>query len=418
MAISHNSRRWAIVVLLFFGMLISYMDRGNMSIAAVPLMREFGFSSAQMGLLMSMFFWTYAALQIPAGHLIDRVGIRTIYAAGFLLWCVATATMGLARSFGELAVLRLLLGLGEAVSPLASMAFIKQNFNESEQGLPTSIYVAGLTLGPAIGALVGTSLLDGVGWRYMFVVTGLAGGIWLLPWLLLVPPDRVKGNVDAPTQRAVPSLREFLKTPVAWGLAGSVFFHSYYWYFFLSWIPTYLVLKHGMPNLKMGLIMATPLAGMAAVNLCAGTIADFIIRRTGGSMLVRKRFISVGFFLASGVMALTWVEKGGPVLPILLASLMGVGIAAGNYWALSQAAVERELIGRALGFQNMVAQAAGAAAPLVTGFLLGPEQDFGTAILVAGACPLIALLLVQVLIRTKRVQNPEGETEPAGSRVF
>src|SRR5215204_3016043 len=163
MPISGNVRRWAVVVLIFFGMVISYMDRGNMSIAAVPLMREFGFSSAQMGLLMSMFFWTYATFQIPAGHLIDRFGIRMIYAAGFLLWCVATASMGLARSFGELAALRLLLGLGEAISPLASMAFIKQNFQESEQGLPTSIYVAGLTLGPAIGALAGASLLDEFG---------------------------------------------------------------------------------------------------------------------------------------------------------------------------------------------------------------------------------------------------------------
>ena len=126
-------RRWAVVGLLFFGMVISYMDRGNISIAAVPLMREFGFSPAQLGLLMSMFFWTYAAFQIPAGHLIDRYGIRRIYAAAFLLWCLATAGMGLARNFSELAILRLLLGLGEPVSPLARMAFIKQNFEEREQ---------------------------------------------------------------------------------------------------------------------------------------------------------------------------------------------------------------------------------------------------------------------------------------------
>ena len=199
-----------------------------------------------------------------------------------------------------------------------------------------------------------------------------------------------------------PSLKGFLKTPVAWGLAGSVFFYSYYWYFFLSWVPTYLVLKHGMPNLKMGMIMAAPLAGMAAVNLCSGTIADFVIRRTGNSMLVRKRFVCVGFLLASALMALAWVEKGGPVLPILLASLMGVGIGAGNYWALSQGAVDSELIGRALGFQNMIAQSAGAAAPLVTGLLLGPEQDFRTAILIAGSCPIISVVLLVFLVRTTK----------------
>lgn len=406
MSISANFRRWAVVILLFFGMVISYMDRGNMSIAAVPVMREFGFSSAQMGLLMSMFFWTYAAFQIPAGHLIDRYGIRLIYAVGFLVWCVATASMGLVHSFGALAALRLLLGLGEAISPLASMAFIKQNFKESEQGLPTAIYVAGLTLGPAIGAVVGASLLDGFGWRYMFVVTGLAGCVWLLPWLILVSGRTTSQLVNAPRGVANLSLGRFLKTPIAWGLAGSVFFYSYYWYFFLSWIPTYLVLKHEMPNLKMGFIMAAPLAGMAAVNLCSGAIADFVIRRKGTAMRVRKRFVCAGFLWASSLIALAWVDKGGPVLPVLLASLMGVGIGAGNYWALSQAAVPTELIGRALGFQNMVAQVAGGAAPLVTGFLLGGEQDFRTAILVAGGCPLISVILLIFLVR--RRDNPQA----------
>lgn len=411
MSISDNFRRWAVVVLLFFGMVISYMDRGNMSIAAVPLMRDFRFSAAQMGLLMSMFFWTYAAFQVPAGYLIDRYGIRFIYAAGFLVWCVATASMGLANSFGELAALRLLLGLGEAISPLASMAFIKQNFKESEQGLPTAIYVSGLTLGPAIGALVGASLLDSFGWRYMFVVTGLVGCVWLLPWLLLVP-GRTNSPVRTSNTVATPSLRNFLSTPVAWGLAGSVFFYSYYWYFFLSWVPTYLVIKHAMPNLKMGFTMAAPLAGMAAVNLCAGVIADSVIRKKGSPMRVRKWFVCVGFFAASSLVTLAWVENGGPVLPILLSSLMGVGIGAGNYWALSQGAVPAELIGRALGFQNMVAQIAGAAAPLITGFLLGTEQDFRTGIVVAGVCPLIAALLLILLVRSH--DNPQATSVSGG----
>jgi MFS transporter, ACS family, D-galactonate transporter len=408
-----NVRRWVVVGLLFFGMVISYMDRGNISIAAVPLMREFGFSTAQMGLLMSMFFWTYAAFQIPAGHLIDRFGIRRIYGAAFLFWCIASAGMGLARNFSELAALRLLLGLGEAVSPLASMAFIKQNFNEREQGLPTSIYVAGLTLGPAIGAIAGASLLEAFGWRQMFIVTGLAGCVWLIPWWMAVPDS--KDAEAAPTRgRSVTSgsLRAFLATPIAWGLSGSVLFYSYYWYFFLSWVPAYLVLKHNMPNLHMGLIMAAPLAGMALVNLGSGAVADLVIRRKGDPIRVRKLFVCAGFIAASTLMALAWVERGGPVLPILLASLMGVGIGAGNYWALSQAATPRPVIGRALGFQNMVAQVAGAAAPLLTGFLLGPDRDFRTAILVAGGCPLIAAAALVFLVRrgdSSRPMQPAAE---------
>jgi MFS family permease len=393
-------------------MVISYVDRGNLSIAAVPVMRDFGFSAGQIGLLMSMFFWTYGSLQVPAGHLVDRFGVRRIYAAALLLWCLAMAAMGLARNFGELAALRLLLGAGEAVSPLASMAFIKQNFDERDQGLPTSIYVAGLTMGPAIGAIVGAWLLDVLGWRIMFIITGLAGCVWLLPWLMLVTDGKRSAREPAREPIAAPSLRAFLATPIAWGLSGSVFFYSYFWYFFLSWIPTYLVLKHDMPNLKMGMIMAAPLAGMALVNLCSGALADWITGRKGNPIRIRKLFVCTGFICASSLMALAGVDKGGPVLPILLFSFMGVGIGAGNYWALSQAAAPRALVGRALGFQNMVAQAAGAAAPVLTAFLLGPQQDFRTAIMVAGACPLIALAALALLVRQRDAVAP---TMPAMS---
>jgi MFS family permease len=407
MAIPHHVRRWIVVVLLFSGMVISYMDRGNISIAAVPIMREFGFSTAQTGLLMSMFFWTYGAFQIPAGHLIDRYGIRRIYAAAFVVWCCATAGMGFARGFGELAILRLLLGAGEAVSPLASMAYIKRNFGEQEQGLPTSIYVAGLTIGPAVGALAGTWLLDVSGWRQMFVITGAAGLVWIIPWWLLASDSAVPLSAPAHGAATSHSLRAFLTTPIAWGLALSVFFYSYYWYFFLSWIPTYLVITHELPNVRMGVFMAAPLTGMAIVNLCSGALADRVTRRYGDPVRVRKFFVCAGFFSASLLGALVFVEKGGPVLPVLLTALMGVGIAAGNYWALSQAASPRHLIGRALGFQNMVAQIAGAAAPLLTGVLLGPQKDFRTAILVAGLCPLISVAAIAGLVRTSQRRNQE-----------
>ena len=70
------SRRWIVVALIFFGILISYIDRGNLGIAAPSIMREFKFEPGSMGVLLSAFFWTYAVFQIPAGTVVDRVGIR------------------------------------------------------------------------------------------------------------------------------------------------------------------------------------------------------------------------------------------------------------------------------------------------------------------------------------------------------
>ena len=164
-----------VVVLLFFGGFISYVDQANLSIASVPIMKELDLSPALMGTLFSTFFWTYSLSQIPAGFLVDRFGFRITYAIAFLLWCLASASVGLAVSFAEIMALRLLLGVGESVVGPASLSFIKRRFQDHEQGLPTAIAVSGVILGPACGALLGAAFMDRLGWRLFFVLTGLAG---------------------------------------------------------------------------------------------------------------------------------------------------------------------------------------------------------------------------------------------------
>jgi MFS family permease len=179
------NRRWVVVRLIFAGILISYVDRGNLSIAATSIMQDFGLTPGRMGVLLSAFFWTYGAFQIPAGAIVDRFGIRRVYACAFLLWSVASASVALCRSGGEVAALRMVLGPGEAAGPIAGLSFIRQNFAGPEQGLPTAIYVAGQNVGPALGTLLGTVLLDRFGWRAMFAITGLGALLWLPWWLWL-----------------------------------------------------------------------------------------------------------------------------------------------------------------------------------------------------------------------------------------
>src|ERR1700722_11736789 len=122
------TRRWVVVGLIFVGIVISYVDRGNLGIAAPSIMKEFGFPPSSMGLLLSAFFWTYAAFQIPAGAIIDRIGIRIVYACGFLVWSLASSAIGLSHSLAGILALRMLLGLAESVGPIASMSFIRRNF--------------------------------------------------------------------------------------------------------------------------------------------------------------------------------------------------------------------------------------------------------------------------------------------------
>jgi ACS family D-galactonate transporter-like MFS transporter len=404
------AHRGLVVALLFLGMLINYIDRGNLSIAAVPMMAELGLSAAAMGALLSAFFWSYAALQLPAGFLVDRFGLKWTYAAAFLLWSLASAGVGLARSPAEIFLLRLLLGVGEAIAPAASLAYIKRHFREEEQGLPTGIYVSGMMAGPAIGAMLGAALLERFGWRPLFVLTGLASCIWIVPWLAAAPSaSPAPAAAPGPAPRRPFPWAAVLRSPVTWGLTVGAFFYSYFWYFCITWLPSYLLLAHSFSFLKMGSYMAGPLAGMGIMSVVCGRLADRAIRRTARPLLVRKLFVSAGCVLASLVGLVTFFHSSGEVLAILLIALTGLGLAAGNYWALTQVITPAALIGRVIGYQNTIAQLGGVCAPILTGLLLGPAKDFRASVLIAALSPLIAIAAINLTMGERNVARLREE---------
>jgi MFS family permease len=388
------NRRWTVVALIFLGILISYVDRGNLGIAASAIMREFQFPPSSMGMLLSAFFWTYAAFQIPAGFIVDRIGIKRVYAGAFLLWSLASAMIALSRGLPDILGLRLLLGLAEAVGPIASLSFIRRNFSGAEQGLPTAIYIAGQNAGPAIGALLGTMLIDKLGWRAMFAITGLGALVWLPFWLWLAPPDKVAPvKVAQPQQPQVEMpWRATLRSRAFWAMTLCVFLSSYYWFFLLTWVPTYLTTTRGFSTLEMGRVLSTPLFIMVVLNIVAGLFADRMVKRVGSVFKVRVLFAAAGYTCASAILLLLVFPGREAVLPILVVSICSVGLGNSNYWAISQHAPPAGLVGRTIGYLNTVSQLAGAAAPLITGWILGPEKQFGVAIAIAGICPVLAAI--------------------------
>lgn len=386
------SRRWVIVGLIFLGIVISYVDRGNLGIAAPSIMREFGFPPASMGLLLSAFFWTYAIFQIPAGTLVDRFGIRLLYAAAFTVWSLASASIGFSRGLTDILLLRMLLGLAEAVGPIASLSYIRRSFSGAEVGLPTAIYIAGQNIGPAAGALLGTQLIALLGWRAMFILTGLGALVWLPGWLLLAPRDDGQPKIAGGPRVPVGQLpwREVLAAPAFWAMSACTFLASYFWYFLLTWVPTYLTASRGFSTTEMGQVLSVPLFTMAAVNIVAGVIADRLVRRTQSVFRVRLWFCAGGYLGSGALLLLLVLPNREAVLPVLLFAVCATGVGNSNYWAISQHAAPPSLVGRAIGYLNTISQVAGAAAPLITGWTLGPQQEFGVALIIAGVAPVLA----------------------------
>ena len=258
--------RWLIVGLLFAAMAVSYIDRGNMAVAAPVLMREFRLSKTGIGVVLSVFFWAYALMQIPAGWLIDRFDVKITYAVGYTFWCLVAAGTSLVGSVGGLMLARGLLAVGESASTPASHRAICSMFSPRERGFPTGVYMAATKLGPAIGTALGAYFLVRFGWRGLFACTGLAGLLWLLPWLSLYPASPERVTREKKGQSSGSGLQKLLdpwRKRNIWGIFFGFFCYGYIWHVYDTWLPTYLVSERKMSLSQMGFWGPLPFVAFA-----------------------------------------------------------------------------------------------------------------------------------------------------------
>lgn len=371
-------RVWSIVCLLSLGMVIAYVDRTNLSVAlaAAEFKTHFGLTDSDRGVLNSAFFWTYTFLQIPAGFVVDRWGVKRPYTIMFFLWCLISAATAWAGSLGQLIGVRMLLGVGEAVVTPASLRWIRYHIDEKQRGLAVGIYMAGTKYGPAVGAPLAAWLLTGYGWQNMFIILGLGGLVWLLPWLLLVKDDdRALEQTSAASGPAIPFAHIF-RRPAIWGILIGTFCYNYFVYFSMTWLPAYLVERRNLPLDSGGWFTGFSFGGMATVAILSGFAADRLITRGWDPVRTRKGFTIAGFMLASTEVIGAFADSTNVAVFFAILSLSGLGLATPNYWALTQTLMPGAAIGRIAGVQNTASNFAGIAAPVITGWLKQSTGSF------------------------------------------
>src|SRR6202453_4206081 len=296
---TERNARWLIVALLTIGVIIAYTDRINLSSALPEIRRSFPLSPEASGILLSAFFWSYTLLQMPAGWVVDRCGVKWPYAGGLFLWSAVSAATAMVSSLNGLIAARIVLGIGESIVTPASIRYIRKNFAEHERGLPIGIFMSGTKFGPAIGAPIATYLVLTFGWRWMFVLNGAFGLAWLVPWLLFVRDDSKISRMEEKLRAGKPvSWGAIFATPVIWGTCLATFCYMYFVYFCMTWMPTYFKERYGLSLTASGWFTFMSFAGIGTVAILAGWAADRLIARGRNAVNVRKAFIIVGFVLA------------------------------------------------------------------------------------------------------------------------
>jgi ACS family D-galactonate transporter-like MFS transporter len=362
-----------VLLLLGISVFINYVDRGNLSIAAPMLKDELRITPAQLGILLSAFFWTYACLQPFYGWLVDRLNVNWVLATGFLLWSAATAATGLIHTFIALFVLRLTVGIGEAVAFPCYSKIIALNFSEEHRGLANSVISAGLSLGPGFGVLLGGTLMARFGWRPFFIVLGLGSLLWLLPWVKWMPKQ---GSAPPVANAGAPSLLEFIAMRSAWGSCAGLFCGNYMNYFLLTWLPFFLVREQHFAMESMAKIAGAGYFLSACSCTFSGWLSDRWIRSGATPTLVRKVFAGGGLAIAGILLGLCVIAPPPISTVLLISGMMFFGVSTSNVWAITQTLAGPQAAGRWTGFQNCVGNMAGVVAAAVTGFAVNRTGHF------------------------------------------
>ncbi|MBL8232525.1 MAG: MFS transporter [Bryobacterales bacterium] len=402
-----STRRWTIVVLLSLGMIIAYVDRANFSVAlaADDFKQFFKLTDQDRGILNSAFFWSYALLQIPAGFLVDRYGVKTPYAIGFLFWSLTSAATAVASAVWQLNALRLLLGVGEAVVTPASLRWLRFNVEERQRGLAVGIYMAGTKYGPALGTPLAGYLIEMYGWRTMFAILGLGCLFWLIPWLTLVKNnDRELEAAAMKKMTSAPvSFGRIFSTRLIWGIIIGTFCYNYFVYFCLTWMPSYFKESRGLSLSGSSVYTGFSFGGMATVAIIAGLIADRMVVRGGDPVKVRKAFTIAGLMVASTVIGGAFIQDNTMALALSIFSLSGLGLATANYWALTQTMMPGAAIGRIAGVQNCASNLSGIVAAILTGWLKQTTGSYSAPIFAVGVLLIVGVCAYVFLVDSKYV---------------
>ena len=405
---------WTLVLLLILAMVVCYAHRGALSIAAPFMMKDLGLRPATMGVLLSAFFWLYAFMQVPAGWIVDRFGVKWAYAGGFAFWSMASALTGFAQGAMSLIGLRLALGVGQSVAFPASASAVSRSFRDRERGLVTAGYLSGVRIGQAIVGAIGAAMIARYGYRGFFLIISVTALLWLIPWMAFWRRShQVLSNPRSPAAvpRAYFSFRDgviLLRHRTVLGIFLGYFAYDYVWFVYVTWLPSYLIVGRKFSTAEMGFYSSVPYLMMMVVILMSGALSDYVIRRGRSERAVRKWFIAVGMLVACLIVPAGFVEDRVTSVWLLTAALMGIGIASPNTWTLTQAVCARPIVGTVSGIQNFGGNLGGIVAPALTGYTVSSSGSFGVPFVVCGVVLVAGVLCYWLLVS----EHVEMQTEP------
>jgi ACS family hexuronate transporter-like MFS transporter len=345
--------RWYIIILIAIATVINYIDRSSLAIMWPNIEKDVGLSKEHYAIIAMLFTLAYAISQTVSGKIYDWIGTRLGFVMSIIIWSFSLALHGVARTLASFSIFRFFLGLGEAGNWPGATKSNAEWFPIKERALAQGIFNSGASLGSVISPPLIAFLYLAMGWKLTFVVLGILGMLWIIPWLIInrALPDKhpwiteqekafilsgQKGEGQkSEAQQRVPGWGELLTYKQSWSVLISRFFLDPIWWMFVFWLPIYLTERFGFDIKQIGLFAWVPYVGAAGGSLFGGWLAGILIGKGWTPNKARKGTITLGCIIMLPSLLLT-AYASSPLLAVILIAfiLFGFQTSIGNIQTL------------------------------------------------------------------------------------
>jgi ACS family hexuronate transporter-like MFS transporter len=399
--------RWVIVSLLFAAMVINYVDRQTIGLLKADLSKEFGWDETHYADLVFYFQFAYAVAYVGWGKIMDKIGARWGFGVAFAIWQIAHIAHAAARGFSGFLVVRMGLGVGEAGGFPGGIKAVAEWFPKKERAFATGLFNAGTNIGAIVTPLVIPGIVLAFGWQMAFIVTGVAGLVWLPIWLLVYRTPREQKKLSAaelayieqdpadPVEKI--GWTKLLTKRETWAFAAGKFLIDPIWWMFLFWLPDFLGKRYGLDLKTFGppLIAIYLLSDVGSV--AGGWLSSSLMKRGWSINASRKTTMLICALLAMPVMFAAKADSVWlAVLIIGIATAAHQGFSA-NLYTLPSDVFPRAAVGSVVGIGGMLGAFGGMAVSKYIGKVLDSIGTYTPIFIVAGSAYLVALAAIHIL---------------------
>ncbi len=410
-------RRHTVVLLCFMSTFICYIDRVNISVAIIPMAKQFGWSDTERGLVLSSFFAGYMVTQVLGGWLAQKWGGKVVLGFGVLWWSAFTILTPLSAvtSFPVLIATRIAMGLGEGVAFPSVYHMFGRWVPAKERSRAASFNLAAIPLGTLTAIIATPWLAVEFGWPSVFYIFGAVGIVWFVFWRILVVDtpalDKRMGESERALfqqeekqddKQAIP-WREILTQKPVWAIIIAHFSNNWGLYVLLSWLPSYFSSQLGIGLRSVWIYVAPPWVAAFVMGNVVGVLADRLIEKGWTVTRVRRFMQAIGSAgPALALIALASVNDANTAV-ILLTLSMGLSSFSFAGFATNHLDIAPRHAGIIFGISNTAGTLPGIIGVALTGLMVETTGSYASAFYLTAGMYALGLIVWQLFSTGERV---------------